>query len=424
MSDYMFMLENHLTAPQNRVLAEVRKAALDANVNVFLTGGAVRDMLGGFPIRDLDFTVEGNAVKLAKTVADGLGAQTLTTDSNRKSVELVTSDGATFEISMARTEKYTKTAGKPHVTPASIQEDLFRRDFTINALALSLNRGSRGLLLDPTNGMGDLERKELRNTGNYVFYDSPVRLLRLVRYRTRLGFTVAEKTESQYRSAREAELEKYITKEELLQELRQAALEPNVAELLQTWDDEKLLALVSPALTGPNLNLPSFAKLQKFRQTLPFGIDLVTDEAALFFSVLTEKLSPKERSVIADLDAPHSASWLKLGARAAKLEKELSVPHLHRPSKIYNVLAKAPGEQIFHLVLHSHQRTVQDRIKNYLQKYLPTAQEVTDAQVEEAGFTRGTPKFEKAKAEMVAKRLDARPPRKPEQEDEQAVEAV
>ena len=56
MSDYMFMLENHLTAAQNRVVAEVRKAALEANVNVFLTGGAVRDMLGGFPIRDLDFT--------------------------------------------------------------------------------------------------------------------------------------------------------------------------------------------------------------------------------------------------------------------------------------------------------------------------------------------------------------------------------
>ena len=217
MSDYMFMLENHLTAAQNRVLAEVRKAALEANVNVFLTGGAVRDMLGGFPIRDLDFTVEGNAVKLAKTVADALGAEIVETDSNRKTVELLSPEGVTFEIGMARTERYTKTAGKPHVAPATIQEDLQRRDLTINALALSLNRGSRGLLLDPTNGMGDLERKELRNTGNYVFYDSPMRLLRLGRFRARLGFTIAEKTELHYRNAREAEIEKFITKEELLQ---------------------------------------------------------------------------------------------------------------------------------------------------------------------------------------------------------------
>ena len=159
MSDYMFMLENHLTAAQNRVLAEVRKAAVEAKVNVFLTGGAVRDMLGGFPIRDLDFTVEGNALKLAKTVADQLDAEIVYSDSNRKAAELISPEGVTFEIGMARTERYTKTAGKPQVTPATIQEDLQRRDFTINALALSLNRASRGLLLDPTNGMGDLERK-------------------------------------------------------------------------------------------------------------------------------------------------------------------------------------------------------------------------------------------------------------------------
>jgi tRNA nucleotidyltransferase (CCA-adding enzyme) len=418
MSDYMFMLENHLTAAQNRVLAAARKAALEENVNVFLTGGAVRDMLGGFPIRDLDFTVEGNAVKLAKSVADKLGATILTTDSNRKAVELLSPEGVPFEISMARTERYAKTAGKPHVTPATIQEDLQRRDLTINALALSLNRGSRGLLLDPTNGMGDLERKELRNTGNYAFYDSPVRLLRLGRFRVRFDFTIAEKTESQYRNAREAELEKYITREELLHELRQAALEPNVAELLQAWDEEKLLHLVSPALTGPALNLASFSKLQKFRQSLPFGIDMVTDEPALFFSILTEKLTPKERAVIADFDAPHSSAWLKLGAKAAKLEKEVSASNLHRPSKIYSVLSKAPGEQILYLVLKSQHRLVQDRIRNYLQKYIPAAQEVTDQQVTEAGFTPGTPKFDKAKAEMISKRLDARPPKKPEPEAE------
>ena len=68
MSDYMFMLENHLTADQSRVLAEVQAAAAHAGVSLFLTGGAIRDMLGGFPIRDLDFTVEGNPLKLAKTI--------------------------------------------------------------------------------------------------------------------------------------------------------------------------------------------------------------------------------------------------------------------------------------------------------------------------------------------------------------------
>jgi len=417
MSDYMFMLENHLTAAQNRVLAAVMKAALEANVNVFLTGGAVRDMLGGFPIRDLDFTVEGNALKIAKAVSDELEAEIVKSDSNRKTADLLSPGGVTFEIGMARTERYGKIASKPQVTPATIQEDLQRRDFTINALALSLNRASRGLLLDPTNGMGDLDRKEIRNTGNYVFYDSPVRLLRLGRYRSRLGFTLAEKTANQYANAREAQLENYITREELLYELRQAASEPNIADLLQAWEDEKLLSLISPALSGGNLNLPIFAKLQKFQQSLPFGLNLNTDEPALFFALLTEKLTPKDKAAIADLDSPHSAAWLKLPAKAAKLEKELSATNLSRPSKVYNVLSKAPGDQILYLELRSQHRLVQDRIRNYLQKYVPAAQEITDAQVIEAGFTVGTAKFEKAKAEMIAKRLDARP-KKPEPEAE------
>jgi tRNA nucleotidyltransferase (CCA-adding enzyme) len=417
MSDYMFMLENHLTGAQNRVVAAVQKAAAEAQINVFLTGGAVRDMFGGFPIRDLDFTVEGAALKLAKTVAEQLGAEILQSDSNRKLAELRSPEGVTFEIGMARSERYAKTGGKPQVTAATIHDDLRRRDFTINSLGLSLNRASRGLLLDPTNGMGDLHAKELRSTTNYGFYDSPVRLMRLTRFRVRLGFTVSERTAAQYANAREAEVESHITSEDLLHELRMAATEPNVADLLQAWDEDKILALVTPGLTGPALNLPTFSKLQKFRQDLPFGSDLRADEAGLFFSILTEKLPPKDRSAVAALDAEHSASWLKLGTRAAKLDKELSVPSLHRPSKIYNLLIHAPGEQILYLFLHSQHRSVQDRIRNYLQKYMPIAQEVMDREVIEAGFTPGTPKFQKAKAEMISKRLDARP-KKPDAEAE------
>lgn len=419
MSDYMFMLENHLTAAQNRVVAEVQRAAAEANVNVFLTGGAVRDMFGGFPIRDLDFTLEGPALKFAKTVSERLPAEILSSDANRKVAELVSAQGVSFEIGMARTERYAKTGAKPHVTPATLHDDLRRRDFTINALGLSLNRASRGLLLDPTNGMGDLQSHELRSTNSYVFYDSPVRLLRLHRFRVRLGFTVAERTQSQYENAREAEVDRHITPEDLRHELRHAATEPNVADLLQAWDEGHLLKLVTPALTGPALNIASFQKLQKFRQSLPFGLELGGDQGAVFFSLIAETLPPKDKAVIAGLDAEHSAAWLKLAVRSAKLEKEIASASMQKASKIYALLKNAPGEQITYLALRSAQRAVQDRIRNYVTKYVPAAQEITDLQVIEAGFTVGTPKFEKAKADMIAKRLDARP-KKPEPEAEMA----
>jgi len=139
MSDYMFMLESHLSADQNRVLEQVQAAATAAGVNLFLTGGAMRDMLGGFQVRDLDFSVEGPALKVAKALEEQ-GARTLSVDENRRSAELVFASGVTAQVAMSRKERYAKTGGKPVVTPASIQEDLRERDFTVNAMALSLAR--------------------------------------------------------------------------------------------------------------------------------------------------------------------------------------------------------------------------------------------------------------------------------------------
>src|SRR3954462_3260318 len=117
MSDYIYMLESHLSPEQNRVVEDVQTAAAHANVNLFLTGGAMRDMLAGYRIRDLDFVVEGNAVKVAKAVADATGAKTVSVDEQRKSVELLFSTGVTVEIAMARNEKYTKTGAKPQISP-------------------------------------------------------------------------------------------------------------------------------------------------------------------------------------------------------------------------------------------------------------------------------------------------------------------
>src|ERR1044071_4203146 len=124
MSDYMFMLENHLSSEQNQAVGAVQEVAAQQNLNVFLTGGAMRDMLGGFQVRDLDFSVEGPALKFAKSVADRAGARIISVDERRKSAELIFSGGVTGQISMSRAEKYTRTAAKPQVTPATIQEDL------------------------------------------------------------------------------------------------------------------------------------------------------------------------------------------------------------------------------------------------------------------------------------------------------------
>jgi tRNA nucleotidyltransferase (CCA-adding enzyme) len=412
MSDYMFKLESHLSTDQFRVVGQMQAVAAAAGVNLFLTGGAMRDMLGGFPVRDLDFTVEGHALKLSKILTQKYGATVVSTDELRRCVEMRFPGAVPVELGMARAEKFAKSGARPQVSQATIHEDLRGRDFTVNAIALSLNKASMGLPIDPTNGVGDIERKELRTIHNYSFYDDPARMIRLIRFKVRLGYAIDERTRMQYENAREAEMLTRITPEALGAELRHMASEPLSADLMRTLDEEKLTALYSPALTGAKLNLANFTKLQKARQLVPFGTDLKMNSLPLFLSVLLENLNAKERTALiknATLDRAEVGAWQKLEGAAKKLERELKADKLKKASQLYQVLIKAPCEQVLWLMVYSAQRLVQDRIKNYFEKYLPASQEVTDEMVALTGVTPGTPKFQKAKEEMILKHLDARP---------------
>lgn len=414
MSDYMFMLESHLSTEQNRVVREAQSAAAEASMNLFLAGGAMRDMLGGYAIRDLDFTVEGNAAKLARELARRTDAEILEEDDHRNCAELLFPGGVTASIAMARQEHYPKAGGRPQISPATIHEDLRCRDFTVNAIALSLNRSSRGLLIDPTNGLADIQHKELRAVGSYSMFDDPVRILRLIRFRARLGFTVEEKTMLQYQRVREAGLESRISPRKLFGELHNIANDANPAEVVRALEQENLLKLFSPALVGPKLNLAGLAKLHKAKQLIAFGVDFPLENLGLFLYFLTEKLSPKEKTALIQATAmrkPEIVLWQKLESRAKKLERQIKSAKLRKPSQIYEVLAKASGDEILFLLIRSPLRIVQDRIKNYLQKYLPAAQEITEEEILARGVQPGTPKYVKVQQELIAARLNARPKR-------------
>lgn len=423
MSDYMFILENHLSVEQRAVLELVQQAAAAANVSLFLTGGALRDMLGGFPIRDLDFTIEGPALKFARDLARQHKAEIISTDEVRKSAELRFPSGARCAISMAHAERFPKPGAKPQVTPATIHEDLRRRDFTINSIALSLNRASRGLLIDPTNGAGDIEHRELRAVSPYALFDDPIRLLRLVRFKTRFGFTVEEKTWQQFVNAREAGVQKLIAPRALFQELYEITQEPNPGDVFAALDQEGLLTLFSPGLKGDKVNLAAFQKLAKLKAMIPFGAPFHVDWYAIVLYCLTEKLTPKERAALiaaTQMTKKEAEPWQKLETSAKKLAAAIRSARLKRASQTFAVLSKAPGEQVLLLGLTSEHRVVQDRVKNFLSRCLAVAMDVTDAEVKEvSGLEPGSPKFQKAKEERIAAHLDGRvrkpaPPPEPE----------
>lgn len=411
MSDYIYMLESHLNPDQNRVVEIIQAAAGQANVNLFLTGGAMRDMLAGFRIRDLDFVVEGAALKLAKAVADHGGAKIVSADENRKCAELLFPSGVTAQIAMSRQEKYGRAGSKPQVSQATIQEDLRGRDFTANAIALSLNKASRGLLLDPMNGLADIEHKELRAINTYGFYDDASRLLRLIRFRVRLGFTIEERTRMQVSNAREAEVEKQIPARALGDELRRIASEDSPADIVTALEGAGLLQLFSPALIGPKSNHAGLVKLEKILKILPDDVRWRAARLGPFLYALTEKLSPKEKQALVkatELSKHDVDLWQKLEARARKLESGLKSARIRKASQVYHLVAPAQPDEVLFLLYHSALKPVQERLRNYFQKYLQTVQEITPEEWATVEGKPGTPKYNKARVDFISHRLDRR----------------
>lgn len=413
MSDYIFMLESHLSTDQSRAVEVVRGAAAQANVNVFLTGGAMRDMLAGFRIRDLDFVIEGNPAKVAKAVAESVGARVVSEDDQRKAVELALPSGVTLQIAMACHAKHSRTGAKPQITSATIQEDLRGRDFTCNAIALSLNRASRGLLLDPMNGLADIERRELRLTSPYGFFDDPSRLLRFQRFRVRLGFKIEERTEMQVANAREAEVEKLIPPRVLGEELKHIALEDAPAEILRALDEAGLLVLFSPALAGPKLNWQGLLKLEKLVRLAPDEPRFRNARLGTFLYAFTEKLGAREKlAVLKSTELPKAEldRLNKLDATSRKLEHALRSVRIRKASQVYFLLNKARPDEVLFLLYHSSYKPVQERIRNYFQKYLPTIQEFPPEEWAAAESKAGPRRnVEKVREEIIANLLDRRP---------------
>jgi tRNA nucleotidyltransferase (CCA-adding enzyme) len=173
--------------------------ALDGLPPAYLVGGAVRDLLRGAQAVDLDLAVEGDARSVARALAERLGGTAR--EHERFGTATVRAGELAFDMATTRTETYDEPGALPRVAAASLAEDLTRRDFTINAMAVALGGDDLGHLYDPAGGLGDLDAGVVRTLHQGSFLDDPTRLLRAVRYETRLGFRMDEDTERDARAA-------------------------------------------------------------------------------------------------------------------------------------------------------------------------------------------------------------------------------
>lgn len=232
-------------SPANReVLQQAVRLAEERRTPVFLVGGSVRDLLLDRPHVDLDLAVEGDAIDLAKTLAETLGARLVV----HEAFGTASVTGGAFNLDLARTraETYAHPGALPAVTPAPLDADLARRDFTINAMALRLTRPRPGGLIDPFHGSDDLSRRLVRVLHERSFKDDATRMLRAVRYEKRLLFLLEEETERSLR--RDLPYLDTISGARIREELLAIFYEERVEEALRRSEALGLLATVHPLL--------------------------------------------------------------------------------------------------------------------------------------------------------------------------------
>jgi tRNA nucleotidyltransferase (CCA-adding enzyme) len=408
MADYIYTLETRLSPDQQKAVTLVLDAAKAAGMNLYLTGGAIRDMITGFPIRDLDFAVQGNALKLQKDL-ERAGAVIGDADDQTHSLLLTLPGGVRAEIAMARSERYDKPGKAPQMAPATIIEDLRRRDFTVNAMALSLNEGSRGLLMDPFNGVADIEAKVLRVLHNYAFLEDPSRMIRATRFTTRFRWPLEERTQARYESGKENNYIEYIRNASIGYEIEQLAYEDDALGVLKAYEKEGWLKVLNTHWSTAKVDTAGLGALMKTRQQMnELGYTPEVAPAVLYF--LTSKLGDKD---VADLRRaiPRKdlvESWKDLEDNARSLAKRLTGKEAATPSRTWQLLSSARPEMILFLAITARQQAVAQKIKSFFTKWRQVQQKIPLPEMTELRITPEMPAYPKIANDVFLLLLDGK----------------
>jgi tRNA nucleotidyltransferase (CCA-adding enzyme) len=401
-------METRLSPDQLRAVNFVEEIARAHGMNVYLTGGTIRDLMTGFSIRDLDFTVQGNPLKFQREL-EKFGARIEATDESIKWISLTFPGGFRAEIEMAHTARYEKPGKPPVVEPSGIAEDLRCRDFTVNAMALSLNPGSRGLLLDPMNGAADLETKVIRVLHNYAFLEQPILLIRATRFLARFHWTFEERTQARYQSAREGNYIENVNTKDIGYEIEQIAYEDDPLGVMKSLEEQDWLKVLHPHWATAKVDQAGLAALLKTRQQLlEIGVDGNPSAAVMYF--LTDKLPEKETAEIQKA-IPNKTlveSWKRLEEDAKELAKKLTGKESATPSMTWDVLTASKPETLMFLAATTKQQVVQKHIENYFGKWRQIPQRFPLPEMIELQITPSQPNYKEVTDKVFRLLLDGK----------------
>jgi tRNA nucleotidyltransferase (CCA-adding enzyme) len=350
-------IEQYLPRQLLDLVKNISEQAGEQGQRVYLVGGIVRDMLLGYPNFDIDLVVQGDAVKLARHVAETSQAKLLA--HRRFGTAKLKYDNFTLDLATARRETYTRPGALPTVSPGTLKDDLFRRDFSINAMAISLASNDYGELIDSYDGESDLEHHLIRILHPESFSDDATRILRGVCYEQRFGFGF--ETETAHLLERDIPMLDTVSGDRIRHELEHIFEENRPELVIKRLGELRVLHRINTSLKGDGWIAEKFDRARRVKKT--------TQLPSLYFCLLIYSFSEREiEQFLASLNIPAKLSQamrdtLRLKARFTLLDMSCL-----KPSEIYYLLREYEHLAIQANAIASESATIHRHLQLFLAK--------------------------------------------------------
>jgi len=340
---------NLLPSEKQTLLSNIANLAATLGMPCYVVGGFVRDLLLGRPVKDLDVVVEGDAIKLGKKLVETYGGKLTTHFKFHTAIWHLPDSDDFVDLITARKETYDRPGALPTITPATIEDDLRRRDFTINAMALRLDGESFGEVQDPLKGQADLERGVIRVLHPKSFVDDPTRIFRAIRYEGRYGFTLDADTQALINPEALKVLHS-LSGERLRHELDLILDEPHSVKMILRIANLGVLGAIHPKIPEFNADYEDFLEMD-------MRLDVAADRRVMSYMFWFIDLS--EADVITLANRLDFTNELTLAVWAAAQLKR-GMPHLIdlRPSEWTYALEKLPLLSIYAVYLISRENSL------------------------------------------------------------------
>jgi len=354
------------------ILNKIGEIGDKLNFPVFMVGGVVRDLFLGIENYDIDIVVEGDGIKYARELSRYLKGRTKSHEKFRTAV-VILADGFKIDVATARREFYEYPAAFPKVELSSIKKDLYRRDFTINAMAIQLNKKYFGKLIDFFGGQKDLRIGIIRVLYNLSFVEDPARIIRAIRFEQRYNFKMDRETEDFLKKAIDDKLLSRLRKKRIAEELILILKEENPLKSLKRLEELGALKYILPEV---ELDKDTVERFNKVRDNYNFWKGNITDEKIklwmIYFCCLIRNLEQSQIQRILKKLIFKQKFLDKINFCYKNLDKVIKfIAQKNKivPSIIYLELKELPNEVLFLAMTENNTNIVKKRISNYFEKY-------------------------------------------------------